>query len=135
MFVVLCLGTLVFRPAFDKRSALTVAILEESSEFINLKRLTTVLYFEVIFLWTFHLQRLFFTLQIEQFCLTSPHDNKSWEMFDQLIANAEGFCQSLGLPYRVVNIVSGSCDARMYGSCTDEVLWMIACRRVEQCCC
>lgn len=45
--------------------------------------------------------------QVEQFCLTSPHDNKSWEMFDELIANAEEFCQALKLPYRVVNIVSG----------------------------
>ncbi|XP_071960629.1 serine--tRNA ligase, cytoplasmic-like isoform X2 [Antedon mediterranea] len=46
--------------------------------------------------------------KVEQFCITSPHDNKSWEMFDMMIANAEEFCQSLGLPYRVVNIVSGA---------------------------
>lgn len=45
--------------------------------------------------------------QIEQFTLTSPFDNKSWEMFDELIANAEAFNQSLGIPYRIVNIVSG----------------------------
>jgi seryl-tRNA synthetase len=46
--------------------------------------------------------------KIEQFVLTSPHDNKSWEMMDEMIANAENFCQSLGIPYRVVNIVSGA---------------------------
>lgn len=29
-------------------------------------------------------------------------------MLDQMIANSEAFYQSLGLPYRVVNIVSGA---------------------------
>jgi seryl-tRNA synthetase len=47
-------------------------------------------------------------LQIEQFCITSPHDGKSWEMFDEMIQNAEYFFQSLGIPYRIVNIVSGA---------------------------
>lgn len=37
----------------------------------------------------------------------SPHNNKSWEMFDEMITTAEDFYQSLGLPYRIVNIVSG----------------------------
>lgn len=46
--------------------------------------------------------------KVEQFVLTSPHDNKSWEMMDEMIANAEEFCQTLGIPYRVVNIVSGA---------------------------
>ena len=46
-------------------------------------------------------------VQVEQFCITAPTDNKSWEMFDEMIANAENFTQSLGIPYRVVNIVSG----------------------------
>ncbi|KAM7363616.1 seryl-tRNA synthetase [Cochliomyia hominivorax] len=46
--------------------------------------------------------------KIEQFVLTSPHDNKSWEMMDEMINNAEMFCQSLEIPYRVVNIVSGA---------------------------
>lgn len=46
--------------------------------------------------------------QVEQFVLTSPHENKSWEMFDEMINNAENFCQALKLPYRVVNIVSGN---------------------------
>lgn len=45
--------------------------------------------------------------KVEQFCLTSPHDNKSWELFNEMISNAEGFCQCLGIPYRLVNIVSG----------------------------
>ena len=45
--------------------------------------------------------------QIEQFCITSPHDGESWKMFDVMIDNAEQFCQALSIPYRVVNIVSG----------------------------
>ncbi|XP_063309264.1 serine--tRNA ligase, cytoplasmic [Pelobates fuscus] len=46
--------------------------------------------------------------KIEQFVYASPHDNKSWEMFDEMIETAEIFYQSLGIPYRIVNIVSGS---------------------------
>lgn len=46
--------------------------------------------------------------KVEQFVLTSPHDNKSWEMMDEMIGNAEQFCQDLGIPYRIVNIVSGA---------------------------
>jgi len=46
-------------------------------------------------------------VQVEQFCLTSPHDGKSWEMMDEMMANAEDFSRALGIPYRVVNIVSG----------------------------
>ncbi|XP_003383114.1 PREDICTED: serine--tRNA ligase, cytoplasmic-like isoform X2 [Amphimedon queenslandica] len=45
--------------------------------------------------------------KVEQFCLTSPHDDVSWKMFDEMISNAEFFYQQLGIPYRVVNIVSG----------------------------
>ncbi|XP_067012001.2 probable serine--tRNA ligase, cytoplasmic [Anabrus simplex] len=46
--------------------------------------------------------------KVEQFVLTSPYDNKSWEMMDEMIDNAEQFCQMLGIPYRIVNIVSGA---------------------------
>lgn len=46
--------------------------------------------------------------KVEQFVLTSPHDNKSWEMFTEMITNAEEYVQKLGLPYRIVNIVSGA---------------------------
>lgn len=43
--------------------------------------------------------------KIEQFVLTEPE--KSWEEFDKMISNSEEFYKSLGLPYRVVGIVSG----------------------------
>ena len=52
-----------------------------------------------------------FDLKVEQFCITSPHDNKSWEMFEEMIGNAEEFNQLLGIPYRIVNIVSGKNNA------------------------
>ena len=45
--------------------------------------------------------------KVEQFYVTSPFDNASWEAFEEMLANAEDFYQALGLPYQVVNIVSG----------------------------
>jgi len=44
--------------------------------------------------------------KVEQFVLTSP--DKSWEMFDSMVAASEEFYQSLGLRYRVVAIASGA---------------------------
>lgn len=46
--------------------------------------------------------------KIEQFCFASPKDNMSWVLFDEMMDNAEKFCQSLGIPYRIVGIVSGA---------------------------
>mmetsp|Transcript_43655 Transcript_43655/g.102994 ORF Transcript_43655/g.102994 Transcript_43655/m.102994 type:complete len:460 (-) Transcript_43655:141-1520(-) len=43
--------------------------------------------------------------KVEQFCLTDPA--KSWDMHEEMIKAAEEFYQSLGIPYRVVAIVSG----------------------------
>jgi len=45
--------------------------------------------------------------KIEQFVLTSPYDDESWKMFEQMITYAETFVQALKLPYQIVNIVSG----------------------------
>lgn len=44
--------------------------------------------------------------KVEQFVLTDPE--KSWEVFDDMIKISEEFYKSLGLPYRVVAIVSGA---------------------------
>lgn len=44
--------------------------------------------------------------KVEQFCITEPE--KSWEMFEEMVGNSEAFYQSLGLPYRLVAIVSGA---------------------------
>ncbi|XP_035526283.1 serine--tRNA ligase, cytoplasmic-like [Morone saxatilis] len=52
--------------------------------------------------------------KIEQFVYASPHDGKSWEMFDEMIGTAEEFYQSLGIPYRIVNIVSGRSHTRTH---------------------
>ncbi|PIA27914.1 hypothetical protein AQUCO_07400032v1 [Aquilegia coerulea] len=46
--------------------------------------------------------------KVEQFCITSPDDNKSWEMLEEMITNSEDFYKELNIPYRVVNIVSGA---------------------------
>lgn len=46
--------------------------------------------------------------KVEQFVITSPFDNKSWEAFDEMINNSEEFYQALGISYRIVNIVSGA---------------------------
>ena len=43
--------------------------------------------------------------KVEQFCITTP--DKSWDMQKEMCALSEQFYQSLGLAYRVVNIVSG----------------------------
>ena len=45
--------------------------------------------------------------KVEQFFVTSPYDNASWRALDEMLGNAESFYQHLGLPYQVVNIVSG----------------------------
>ncbi|XP_047078149.1 serine--tRNA ligase-like [Lolium rigidum] len=46
--------------------------------------------------------------KIEQFCVTSPNDNESWEMHEEMIKNSEDFYKEIGLPYQVVSIVSGA---------------------------
>merc|ERR1712232_229767 len=45
--------------------------------------------------------------KIEQFVITSPEGRESWEMQEEMINNSKDFYASLGIPYRVVNIVSG----------------------------
>ena len=44
--------------------------------------------------------------KVEQFVIAAP--NKSWESFHEMIGISEKFYQSLGIPYRVVSIVSGA---------------------------
>ena len=44
--------------------------------------------------------------KVEQFVLCKPDD--SWKHFDEMIDISEEFYKSLGLPYRVVSIVSGA---------------------------
>ncbi|CAI5936727.1 unnamed protein product [Closterium sp. NIES-65] len=46
--------------------------------------------------------------KVEQFAITSPNATDSWEMHEQMLKNSEEFYQQLGLPYRVVAIVSGA---------------------------
>ncbi len=46
--------------------------------------------------------------KVEQFVLCEGDINVSRQIHDEMIASAEEFYQSLGLPYQVVNIVSGA---------------------------
>nr|6GIR_A Chain A, Serine--tRNA ligase, cytoplasmic [Arabidopsis thaliana] len=46
--------------------------------------------------------------KIEQFCITGPNENASWEMLDEMMKNSEDFYQALKLPYQIVSIVSGA---------------------------
>ncbi|KAJ1626931.1 hypothetical protein T492DRAFT_596355, partial [Pavlovales sp. CCMP2436] len=46
--------------------------------------------------------------KIEQFVVTSPEGRISWEEHERMIGNSEEFYRSLGIPFRVVNIVSGA---------------------------
>ncbi|XVE48657.1 hypothetical protein DITRI_Ditri01bG0019700 [Diplodiscus trichospermus] len=46
--------------------------------------------------------------KVEQFCITSPNGNDSWDMHQEMIKNSEDFYQMLKLPYQVVAIVSGA---------------------------
>ena len=45
--------------------------------------------------------------KVEQFVVCSPDGNESWQLLEEMLSNAEEFYQSLDIPYRVVNIVSG----------------------------
>ncbi|KAJ7977986.1 serine--tRNA ligase-like [Quillaja saponaria] len=46
--------------------------------------------------------------KVEQFCLTSPNNNDSWDMHEEMIKNSEDFYKMLNIPYQVVSIVSGA---------------------------
>ena len=39
--------------------------------------------------------------KVEQFVITSPHENQSWEAMDQMISNSEKLCKVLGISYRL----------------------------------
>lgn len=49
--------------------------------------------------------------KVEQFVIASPDGDASWQVMEEMLANAEEFYQALGVPYRVVNIVSGELNA------------------------
>ncbi|XXG80789.1 hypothetical protein AAC387_Pa09g1569 [Persea americana] len=46
--------------------------------------------------------------KVEQFCITSPNGNDSWEMHEEMMKNSEDFYKELNIPYQVVAIVSGA---------------------------
>ncbi|XP_050238586.1 serine--tRNA ligase-like [Mercurialis annua] len=46
--------------------------------------------------------------KVEQFCITSPNGNDSWDMLEEMIKNSEDFYKMLNIPYQVVAIVTGA---------------------------
>ncbi|XP_073305736.1 serine--tRNA ligase isoform X2 [Primulina huaijiensis] len=46
--------------------------------------------------------------KVEQFCITSPNENESWDMHEEMIKNSEDFYKMLKIPHQVVAIVSGA---------------------------
>ncbi|KAM3707389.1 hypothetical protein ACB098_02G023100 [Castanea mollissima] len=46
--------------------------------------------------------------KVEQFCITSPNGNESWEMHWEMITNSEDFYQELKIPYQTVAVVSSA---------------------------
>ncbi|KAF3454587.1 hypothetical protein FNV43_RR05035 [Rhamnella rubrinervis] len=44
--------------------------------------------------------------KVEQFCLTSPNGNDSWDMHEEMIKNSEDFYMMLNIPHQVVAIIS-----------------------------
>ncbi|GLJ09272.1 hypothetical protein SUGI_0105380 [Cryptomeria japonica] len=46
--------------------------------------------------------------KVEQFCITSPNGNDSWDMHEEMLKNSEDFYKELNIPYRIVSIVSGA---------------------------
>lgn len=45
--------------------------------------------------------------KVEQFCITAPGED-SWKMHEEMMQISKDFYESLGIPYRVVSIVSGA---------------------------
>lgn len=43
--------------------------------------------------------------KVEQFVVTSPHDDESWKALEEMLDNAESFYQALGLPYRCAPVL------------------------------
>ncbi|KAG5510371.1 hypothetical protein GH5_06568 [Leishmania sp. Ghana 2012 LV757] len=46
--------------------------------------------------------------KLEQFVVCSPREDQSWKMLEEMIQTSQDFNESLGLPYRVINICSGA---------------------------
>jgi len=67
--------------------------------------------------------------KVEQFCITEP--GKSWDMMEDMIGNSMEFYQSLNIPFKVINIVSGELNnaaAQKY----DLEAWFPASRKYRE---
>ncbi|KAF9230078.1 hypothetical protein BU15DRAFT_69505 [Melanogaster broomeanus] len=89
-----CTSTLVTPPVSVKKLDLLDATCGESSEIHQFKK-------------------------VEQFVITAPEE--SWNAFDTMLGSGEAFYQSLGLPYRIVAIVSGVLNLAASKKCDLEL--------------
>lgn len=65
--------------------------------------------------------------KVEQFMITSPHDDASWKALEEMIGNAEAFYQALGFPYRCVLVCGvGWWDAGRKGGGVAAPLLLLA---------
>ncbi|KEH22008.1 seryl-tRNA synthetase/serine-tRNA ligase, putative [Medicago truncatula] len=48
---------------------------------------------------------------VEQFCITTPNDNDSWDKHEEMLKKAEHFYEALNIPYQIVSIVSGALNS------------------------
>eukprot|EP01063_Lacrimia_lanifica_P015384 TRINITY_DN22168_c0_g1_i1.p1 TRINITY_DN22168_c0_g1~~TRINITY_DN22168_c0_g1_i1.p1 ORF type:complete len:491 (+),score=256.65 TRINITY_DN22168_c0_g1_i1:81-1553(+) len=46
--------------------------------------------------------------KIEQFIVCQPRNGESWKLLEEMISTSEDFYKSLGLPYKVIEIVAGA---------------------------
>jgi len=45
---------------------------------------------------------------VDRFGITTPNDNDSWDMHEEMLKNSEHFYKALNIPYQIVSIVSGA---------------------------
>ena len=43
--------------------------------------------------------------KIEQFCITSPNENESWKMLDEMMQNSKDFYKAVMSIFKVTNLV------------------------------
>ena len=73
--------------------------------------------------------------KVEQFFVTSPHNNASWAALEEMLSNAEDFYTKLGLHYQVP-CCKCACPARQDRGCThadDSACWLAQARLLSKC--
>lgn len=64
--------------------------------------------------------------KIEMFIFCEPKD--SWQMFDELVKNAQALVEGLGLHYQLSKLAAGDCAVRLWPRL---MIWKSGCRAWE----